>query len=173
MKADIEDIIIKAKRMEIINIIDDLPRKGNFRKRKLDAINGIIVHHSATKAGLFGPKQFAAWHIDPNGRLRAPGICYHFDIEPDGTIYQVNNIDDIAWHAGNANYANIGIELNGNFQNEQPTDAQLHSLRWLTAYLENQLGRELQQKGHCEVQATACPGKNMMARKNQWRYENK
>ena len=78
--------------------------------------------------------------VDPNGRLRAPGICYHFSIEQDGTIYQVNT-ESIPWHAGPANNNSIGIELNGNFEVEQPTDAQLHSLRWLTAQLEQKLSK--------------------------------
>lgn len=172
MKADCPDININAKKMEIINIIATLPRNpsnGAFRLRKLDKINTIIVHHSASKGGLFPPLTIAKWHIDPNGRLRAPGICYHFSIEQDGTIYQVNTLESIPWHAGPANNNSIGIELNGNFEVEQPTDAQLHSLRWLTAQLEQKLAKNLIQKGHKEVQATACPGKNMFDRKSEWR----
>lgn len=169
MKADCPDINITAKKMEIINIIKDLPRKGEFAQRQLGVISTIIVHHSATLMGLFKPASFAKWHMDPNGSLRAPAICYHFDIEEDGTIYQANTLESIAWHAGNANRFSIGIELNGNFEKENPTDAQLHSLRWLTAQLEQKLGKKLVQKGHKEVQATACPGKNLFARKSEWR----
>jgi len=171
MKADIKDIVVKAKRMEIINIIDELPRNGEFKQRPLHTITGITVHHSASKMGQFKPVDFARWHTDPKGRLRAPAICYHFAIEPDGAIYQVNTLESIAWHAGNANYSTIGIELNGNFQKENPTDEQLHSLRWLTSYLERLLNRKLAQQGHCEVQATACPGNNMMKCKKEWRKD--
>lgn len=171
MKADCPDININAKRMEIINIINDLPRNGEFKKRSLSQITTIAVHHSASKMGQFKPIDFARWHMDPAGRLKAPAICYHFAIEPDGAIYQVNSLESIAWHAGNSNGYSIGVELNGNFETEQPTDAQLHSLRWLVAQLEAKLARTLELKGHKELpgNATACPGKNMMSRKSEWR----
>lgn len=171
MKADIPDINITAKRMEIINIINDLPRNGEFRKRKLSDITTIAVHHSASKMGQFKPADFARWHMDPKGRLKAPAICYHFAIEPDGAIYQVNTLESVAWHAGNSNGYSIGVELNGNFEIEEPKPEQLHSLRWLVAQLEAKLGKSLALKGHRELpgNATACPGKNMMSRKSEWR----
>jgi N-acetylmuramoyl-L-alanine amidase len=164
----------KPKAMEIINIIDKLKRTGYFRRRLLERITHIAVHHSASPMGKFTPYDFARWHTDPNGRLKAPGICYHFSITGDGKIYQCNELEALAWHACDANIYSIGVELDGNFENEDPTSEQIASLLWLVNYLNTLLGKTLIVKGHRELpgNSTACPGKNMMAIKDQWQINN-
>ena len=57
-----EEVVIKA--MEIENIINILPHRGEFIKRHLKAINKIIIHHSASSIGKFGMDDFARWHMD-------------------------------------------------------------------------------------------------------------
>ena len=148
------------RKMKINNIIDFLPRRGDFRLRKLDNITTVVFHHSASPAGKFNSYDFATWHTSPTGRLKAPAICYHFDIEPDGTINQVNELYQIAWHSGPANPFSIGIELNGNFENEIPTIEQYASCKFLVDYLQKKLKRKLELKKHSDYMATACPGKN-------------
>lgn len=159
--------------MEIKNIIKELPTNGFFKSRTLDEITGITVHHSASLQKMnFTCYDFAQWHIDPKGRMKAPAICYHFSIDVDGTVYQVNEITAVAWHACKPanNYA-IGVELTGNFEIEEPTEAQMVSLRLLISYLELLLNRALIVRGHKEEpnNATACPGKNLMLLKSVWR----
>jgi len=157
-------VIRKLKfRKMIKDIIDQLPRKGEYTQRSLSDIDRIIIHHSASPAGKFTVWDFARWHIDPNGRLKAPGIAYHFGIEPDGTIYQVNKLTAKSWHTINGNQNGIGIELNGNFENEQPTEAQKTSLKWLIRYLKKLLKKNLAVYGHKEIpgNSTACPGRNL------------
>lgn len=157
--------------MEIVDYTNRLPRKGNFASRKTDVITHVVVHHTASKMGQFTVFDFARWHMDPKGRLKAPAICYHFGIDGPGEIKQVNDLTQIAWHAGNANKYSIGIELDGNFEVEQPTEAQLKSLAWLIEYLNTTLGRKLTVIGHKEApgNATACPGKNMMTISDKWK----
>ena len=159
-----KDIIITSMDSRIKNIINDLPRNGDFSLRPIDGITGISVHHSASKMGQFDVYDFAKWHTDPNGRMAAPAICYHFCIEPDGEILQVNLLEQRAWHSGNANTTTIGIELNGNFCIEQPTEEQIKSLNWLNDYLQHRLERKLTIKGHKEWKGnyTSCPGKHLM-----------
>ncbi len=162
-----KETIITAMDERIINYINELPRNGNFRTRPIENITHISVHHSASKSGQFGLKDFARWHMDPKGRLKAPAICYHFGIEPDGKIYQVNTLDQIAWHTIGANEYSIGIELNGNFEVEEPSPEQLDSLKWLIEYLKQELG-ELTILGHKQFKgnATSCPGKNLLTKIN-------
>lgn len=147
----------------IYDIIEKLPRNGNYKKRDLSRITRIIIHHSATLSGRFNMYDFARWHIDPNGRLKAPAIAYHFGIEPDGKIYQSNPLEAISWHTVNANYNGIGIELNGNFEIEQPPKEQIKSLKWLIKYLRKKLKSNLDVYGHREIPGnqTSCPGKNL------------
>jgi N-acetyl-anhydromuramyl-L-alanine amidase AmpD len=146
----------------IKNITQELPSRGEYDKRSLQDIDTIIVHHSASLAGQFTLEDFARWHIDPNERLKAPRIAYHFGIEPDGKIYQVNDLTAMSWHTINANRNGIGIELNGNFEVEHPTQEQMQSLKWLIKYLRKKLKKALPVYGHKEIpgNATSCPGRN-------------
>lgn len=157
-------VIRKLKLQNMItNIIEKLPHIGEYRQRSLSVIDRVIIHHSASPAGKFTLKDFANWHIDPNGRLKAPRIAYHFGIEPDGKIYQTNKLTSLSWHAPNANTKGIGIVLNGNFEIEKPTDAQVRSLKKLIRFLNKKIGRKLSVFGHKEIpgNATACPGRNI------------
>lgn len=146
----------------IQNITHELPSRGEYDKRSLLDIDKLIVHNSASLAGRFTFIDFARWHIDPNGRLKAPRIAYHFGIEPDGKIYQLNDLTAISWHTINANADGIGILLNGNFELEHPTKEQMQSLKWLIKYLRKKLKKPLPVYGHKEIpgNATSCPGKN-------------
>ena len=157
--------------MKIKDIIDILPHSGEYTQRKTNEITTIVIHHSASPAGKFSPKDFANWHI--TGKYRMPRIAYHFCIEPDGTVYQTNKITSISWHASNANYYSVGILLNGDFRVEKPTVAQMQTLRELIPEIEKMVNKKLELKGHREVDATSCPGDNMMILKNEWRSLNK
>lgn len=160
------DINIVA--MTIKDIIDDLPHNGKFKGRPLKAITSIIIHHSDSPIGQFSPVDFANWHI--NGKMKAPRICYHYVIEKDGTVYQTNLLESITWHAGNFNYSSIGILVNGAFEEDEPTDEQLNSLKILNYYLQERFNNKLSIYGHRDVQPTLCPGKNLYARKDEWQY---
>jgi len=159
--------IIVLRKLKLLNMITDiinqLPSKGEYQQRNLNSIDRIIIHHSASPAGKFTVQDFARWHINPNGYLKAPRIAYHFCIEPDGKIYQTNKLTAISWHTINANATGIGIVLNGNFENEQASDAQKKSLKNLIRYLNNKFNKKLTVYGHKEIpgNATACPGRNL------------
>ena len=171
IKADFQDIIIDGSK-EIIDIREQLPTRSgySFKRRKLDAITGIVVHHSASPMGMYTPFDFAKWHIDPNGRLKAPAICYHFSINQFGAISWTSDLENICWHAGNVNGFTLGIELDGNFETEIPTEQSLSSLRWLISYLENKLNKTLTVEPHKKYMATACCGKNLIAVKDKWTF---
>lgn len=158
-----KDINIYA--MEIKNIIDELPHNGDFRQRKIGDITQIVIHHSDSPTGKFGPEDFAMWHM--RGKYKMPRIAYHYCIEPDGEVYQTNHLESVSWHAGEANWSSIGILLNGNFEVDEPTKNQLSALRILNKKLVDELG-DLDIVGHRDVQATLCPGKNLYQRKNDW-----
>ncbi|KKP51435.1 MAG: N-acetylmuramoyl-L-alanine amidase [candidate division TM6 bacterium GW2011_GWF2_33_332] len=147
----------------ITDIIDKLPRRGQYAQRSIEAIDKIVIHHSASPAGRFTMYDFANWHIDPGGRLKAPGIAYHFGIDPDGKIYQSNKLTSQSWHAGNGNPSSVGVVLNGNFENEIPSDAQKKSLKYLIRFLRRKLKKKLTVFGHREIPGnlTACPGRNL------------
>ncbi|PLX06010.1 MAG: hypothetical protein C0596_16080 [Marinilabiliales bacterium] len=157
-------VLRKLKILRMIkDIIEDLPHNGEYQQRNISSIDRIIIHHSASPSGKFNVYDFARWHINPNGYLKAPRIAYHFCIEPDGKIYQTNKLTSIGWHTINGNFTGIGIVLNGNFETENPSNAQVKSLKELIKYLNGKLGKKLVVYGHKEIpgNATACPGRNV------------
>ena len=160
---------------EFIDLRDKLPVHPSgkeFSKRDMSLVDTLTVHHSASETGKFGPEDFARWHISPTGTFAkyggAPGICYHFSIAGDGTISQVNDLDRKVWHSINANINTIAVELDGNFEIEEPTKKQLDSLKRLKKFLDKKLKKKLFVKGHKDHSgnATACPGKNLYNKLN-------
>ncbi len=153
----------KGYMAKIIHFVKQLPAKGEYETRNLAKVDKIIIHHSASDIGKFNRFDFARWHIDPKGRLNAPRIAYHFVIEPDGQTYQTNELVSKSWHTKGANTTGIGIVLNGNFEHDQPTAAQIQALSTLILHLNKTLGRKLSVFGHKEMQgnSTVCPGKNL------------
>ena len=47
--------------------------------------------------------------------LKQRGLSVHFCIDNDGTIYQMVDCQNIAWHAGTANAVSIGVEVSNAF----------------------------------------------------------
>lgn len=47
--------------------------------------------------------------------LKDRGLSVHFCIDNDGTIYQLVDCDDIAYHAGAVNAASVGVEVSNAF----------------------------------------------------------
>jgi hypothetical protein len=92
-----------------------------------------------------------------------PDVPYHFYIVADGQIAEgreVNYVGDT-----NTNYDPAGhllIVLEGNFENEEPSDAQLKSLYALTLWAaEHWRVFEDDIKGHKDYASTLCPGRNL------------
>lgn len=90
--------------------------------------NWIIVHHTASLA-TDGHEQFDAvrrYHIDKGWG----DIGYHWFIERDGTVKQGRDESEVGAHTKQwlMNYRSIGICLAGDFDQQDPTQAQLDAL---------------------------------------------
>lgn len=119
----------------------------------------IVVHHTASTAKET-VEQIHNFHINNNGWA---GIGYHFYIRKDGTIYKGRPEKYSGAHCENYNSVSLGICLEGNFEIEQPTEKQLTSLSELIQYLKKKYGN-VQVVGHRDLNATACPGKNLYSK---------
>jgi len=93
-------------------------------------LNTIVVHHSAFPHA--GPAEIQGLHMDRRGFA---DVAYHFLIDSEGIIYEGREINIRGAHVQGFNTGSVGIVLLGNFNDEQPTDAQLDSLRALVDYL--------------------------------------
>jgi hypothetical protein len=145
---------------KIINIVAQLAKHPvkKYGKRNLSQITQVVIHHSATKSSAIGsrPEVYARYHVDTRGWA---GIGYHFVIQPDGTIYQTNELGTVSNHVQNANTKSIGICFSGNFDEEQPTEAAYNGAIWLVRALSSQFGQQFPIKAHNQYAThKSCPG---------------
>lgn len=136
--------------MEVVNLIDVLPRKAPFARRRISQIEGIVIHHFAGKITW---DEAARLHIKKWGR----GISYYKGIDLDGTSVLLNYLDAISYHCGGHNTKYIGLVLRGNWDNEMPPQIMLDQLDIDIVSLRRVLG-DLPVYGHYRFRPTACPG---------------
>jgi len=137
----------KAPPIPINYIVDDLPKNPNvspYTKRNLSQVEQIILHHYASDGT---PQAVANYHVNTNNW---PAIGYHFTIDKDGTISQVNELDTISYHVSGQNTRSIGIALEGNFQNETPSPGQLKSVDFLIKHIRSLFPQQLQVFQHSD-----------------------
>ena len=128
----------------------------------------IVVHHSATHRG--SAASFDDWHRNHNGWDE---LGYHFvigngSLTPDGFVEtgsrwpkQKHGAHCKVGDDETYNNWGIGICLVGNFEREQPTEAQMGALARLVDYL--RVKYRIPDRciiGHGQVDDTLCPGGN-------------
>ena len=126
------------------------PNGGKQKK-----IDSIILHHRA------GNGDVESIHLQ-HQRQGWWGIGYHYYIRKNGEIWRGRPEKWVGSHAGSSNNYNthsIGICWEGNFEQEEMTDAQVESGRWLIEDIENRYDI-VEILGHRDIAKTACPGKN-------------
>ncbi len=148
--------------MNLLDVRNALPRHATNTWDTRNVTTTIVIHHTATSTAVT-PEAIARYHVEQRDR---PGICYHYVIAADGTVYWCNDDDALVWHAGcgydhilNTNNTSIGIALVGNFMTQRPPGAQLRAARDLVTLLECRHGK-LWIIGHKQAfdVATLCPG---------------
>jgi hypothetical protein len=167
----------------IVDLRGKLPRNSNtgirFHRRTREDIRGVVVHQVL---GTSSVEQVAKYHSSLGCHLApetgAPGICYAFFVDYDGTIDQCNDLEDITWSQGgsvigpnggqpNTNY--LSIVVRGNFTGpgyvgtEVPSPAQVDAVAKLWRWLRDSLGLEADALyGHADFGKPACPGDVLM-----------
>jgi N-acetyl-anhydromuramyl-L-alanine amidase AmpD len=152
----------------ITNITRLLPKHATktFPSRNKSQIEQIVVHHTAGPENQT-PKQVATYHVGPNHVCDSgcPGILYHYFITRSGKIYQVNELETIAWHLAGQNTRSVGVVMAGNYDNYPATRAQLKALHKTIKAIERKVGRSLElttHRGECPG-CTQCPGDYLQA----------
>ena len=128
-----------------------------------DSTDAIVIHHSAGPAWQNAENIHAA-HRDGNGWV---GIGYHYCINDAGEIQIGRPRDAIGAHAAGHNSNTIGICVIGNYDMIEPSRDQIESLSMLIAALCYDYSVEINEHtilGHCDLDATACPGKYLYER---------
>lgn len=128
-------------------------------------IERLTVHHAGSQSGATGPAQFRGWqnwHMDGQGW---PDIAYHLLIGIDGTVYEGR---DPAYRGDTGtNYDPTGhflVVIEGNFNDEEPTDSQIDSLIDVLAWASANYGVSPDTiAGHRDYASTTCPGHHLHA----------
>ena len=164
----------------------DLPvhTSRRWKKRSILEIEHLVFHHTAAVSKL---TNIARYHVTPSpsnhmSQRGAPGLCYHFAIEPDGRVLQCNGLDDIVWSNGrvkvskkksnatglklgkNMNTYSIGVLVMGDFagpghKGGDPSREQIASCMEIARWAHSELGIKLNNiLGHCHINKKMCPG---------------
>ncbi len=127
-------------------------------------ITGIVVHHSATRAG-----SAAFFRVLHRGLNRWNDIGYHFVIgngtlTGDGVVEKGREMPFTGAHARGGNTYSVGICLVGNFNETDPTPGQMESLGKLLRNLMEKysIGREgITVHRNVKGSSTECPGSRL------------
>jgi N-acetyl-anhydromuramyl-L-alanine amidase AmpD len=112
-----------------------------------------ILHHTACSVA--SPEDIHRWHL-ANGWS---GAGYNLYVRKDGTVYELRPMNCVGAHAQGYNSISIGVCFEGNFEEEDMTDAQVESGKQVVAYVKSVYG-DIPFKGHRDVNSTSCPGAN-------------
>lgn len=133
--------------------INEVNYKWNGSLTKRTQTKMIVLHHAAAKS--CNPQQVHQWHLN-NGWS---GIGYNFFVSRDGKIYRGRPEDVVGAHAANYNSISIGICFEGDYMVQTIPKEQLEAGKELVAYLKDKYNIT-NVKGHRDLMATSCPGKN-------------
>lgn len=150
--------------------------------RQIKDIKFVTIHHSAVQPGSSSIKILKSraatydrfhsqrpWAIYTNGVYGFKYISYHYLVARDGSVLKVQDIKYMRWHANDYykgkeshNQWGIAICLDGNFQNEKPTQKALNAVAKIIYDLEVRYKKSYIVRGHRHTYSkTACPGVNM------------
>lgn len=120
----------------------------------------LVLHHVGEIDRDVSAEEIHGWHKD-NGWA---GIGYHFVIRKDGTVERGRPEEMIGAHAQGFNARSIGINIVGDFEQGDPTAAQIESAAQLIADLSDKYGISITADnvvGHRDLMPTDCPGRNL------------
>lgn len=128
----------------------------------------IYIHHTVTNPSNDPNRDMAQIEQIDIGRFGIPS--YSWVVHPSGVVLEGMGVHRGAHTINNANQSQnniaFGISNIGNYENDQPTDAQLKAIAELIHYINDNgwLQADWQLRGHRDVYATACPGANLYPR---------
>lgn len=125
-------------------------------------IERLTVHHAGDQSATTGPARYRSWQAFHIGRGWGD-LAYHYIIGLDGTVYSAR--DPRYAGATGTNYdpaSHLLIVVEGNFNQDDPTPAQLDALVRVLAWAS--IAFEVSPStisGHRDHASTACPGDNL------------
>jgi hypothetical protein len=133
-------------------------------------VRRITVHHEGHTPVYFSDgastaerlRQIQSAHMNQRGW---GDIGYHYVIDRSGRIWEARPIQYQGAHVASNNENNLGIMVLGNFDKQQPTDAQMATLRQALIRFRKTYNVPVSRVyTHQEITPTACPGRSLQPR---------
>lgn len=126
-------------------------------------VDTIILHHSASPSETTTRADIHRWHTAPKPEGQGwSDIGYHKLVFPDGEIKQGRPDAVVGAHALDHNTGSFGILAMGDYEHEYPTMALIEGVIYACTVLCERHGIDPDNiKGHKDVNATKCPGRNL------------
>ena len=131
-----------------------------YSTRPLSAIVGVDIHYTASPSSV-SVESIAAYQTGPGAQEAFPAIAYSMVVDGQGVPYLCHDLTTRCWHSGapGANTTRLSVCWIGV---TTPTQAQIDGMGFCVAWLQEQLGRALDMRGHRDGypggQGTQCPG---------------
>lgn len=147
--------------------------KGGVIPSRMDPmqpVNKITLHHDGMPSGFTSTDKYAAAahaerirqaHLD-----RGFGdVGYHYMIDPAGRVWQGRELKWQGAHVKDQNPGNLGICFMGNYELQQPNQAQLATAQvFISDAMRYYSVRVTSVRTHREMAPTACPGRYLQPR---------
>ena len=135
---------------------------GGFSFPGADSVGTVqylVVHHTGGNAG----DDYSAAQIHQMHQNRGwAGIGYHYVIRKNGQVEQGRPEYLKGSHTYGYNGVSLGVHVGGNFEEEEPTRAQIESLILLMTAKCREYGLPATAiKGHRDLDANLCPGESL------------
>ena len=136
MQAEIDDLRRTLEtepvdgQLRIPNIVDKLPRdRARYTTRRAQDVRFIVINHT-------GVAPSVPWESIARAHTTDwPGILYDFGIEAQGTIYQMQPLEEVVETEQEYLAKAINIAFAGEFNRQTPTDEQIYAGGRLIAWL--------------------------------------
>ena len=121
----------------------------------------ITIHHEAGNNGFLAVNEYHKHKFNFKSLL-GYFVGYQYYIDKSGKVYQARKDDEEGAHTKGYNQGNIGVCLQGNFDNEILSKIQIQAIQELLQKKMNEYSITADNvKGHRAYRDTSCPGKNI------------
>lgn len=140
--------------MKIEDLTWSLKPARPYVPRDVGSIRRIVFHHTATPTTT-RPEQIHEEHI----RRGWSGIGYNYVIRESGTVYKTRPVSVVPACVEKGNTPSICIAWIGDYEKRELPTAAVIAARELVRMIRDAYPWIVEVYGHCELNATSCPGR--------------
>lgn len=137
-----------------------LRESGKYSRITVHHAGGSVDRETSWNGVVYRLEGIRKGHVD----LGYGDIGYHFVIDASGRVWEGRSLGYEGAHVSGRNHGNIGVMVLGNFEEQEPADAQLTSMGALVDALRGRYAVKTHRVyGHRDLGPSVCPGRNLYA----------